>query len=459
MKTNVSELTFQDENGRDEFFREQVADKVIKLLTADIQVSPMVIDGGWGTGKTEFCHKLINKFRKEHTNYRIVYVDAFKADHADNPLMTVLAAVLELLPEGKQREGLIKKALPVISYGLKTALKASVSHILRRNADDISDEWGEVLKESAEKGIDASIEILLKEHEKAKESLDALQAILTEIAAESPIVLFIDELDRCRPDFSVQMLEVIKHTFDVEGVQFVLVTNTKQLKAAINHCYGALVDSQRYLDKFLKFSFQLPDFVLDHRKNYEKNRILAAADHFFNLILESAILNKTSLANRDGGVFIFSEEIISINVLSLREVETFVRYLEIYHSLSQELVLNPKFGYQLLHIFGIFLFVFFPDVALDVQQNRSDARKIAALLGFQNNLPSYELSRDNDSDTDTIAVLLTQESDLNREYYQMAEQEQVKWKNAISMLFNGNLRNNEAYKTIRAAMLVLRLGG
>lgn len=71
-------------------------------------------------------------------------------------------------------------------------------------------------------------------------------------------MLFVDELDRCRPDFAVNMLEIIKHTFNVKGVQFVLVTNTQQLRSSINHCYGETVDAQRYLDKFLKYSFSLP---------------------------------------------------------------------------------------------------------------------------------------------------------------------------------------------------------
>ncbi|MBJ6977682.1 P-loop NTPase fold protein, partial [Vibrio cholerae] len=76
------------------------------------------------------------------------------------------------------------------------------------------------------------------DHVEAESSLQALQQALKSIAEQKPIVLFIDELDRCRPNFSVLMLETIKHTFDVEGVQFVLITNTNQLKASINHCYG-----------------------------------------------------------------------------------------------------------------------------------------------------------------------------------------------------------------------------
>jgi predicted KAP-like P-loop ATPase len=72
MVTDASTLKF---HGRDEFRRELVAGKVIKLLISDIDASPLVIDGDWGTGKTEFCPKLINKSRESHEGYRLLYVD------------------------------------------------------------------------------------------------------------------------------------------------------------------------------------------------------------------------------------------------------------------------------------------------------------------------------------------------------------------------------------------------
>lgn len=382
MTSIVAERCFQGERGRDEFQREPVAVKVISLLVSDAQVSPIVIDGDWGTGKTEFCHKLINKFKAEHDSYRIVYVDAFKADHADNPLMTILAEVLKLLPEGEQRKGFIQKALPVIRYGLKTALKVGVGHVLRKNADDIADELEDVLEETTEKVIDASVEALLKEHEKAEESLAALQKTLTQIAEVSPIVMFIDELDRCRPDFSVEMLEVIKHTFDVVGVKFVLVTNTKQLTAAINHRYGYEVDSQRYLDKFLKFRFSLPNTLTQNRHQ----RSLAAVTHFYALVNQSEILKNTSLTQSDNGVTNFCVSLIQINSLSLREVETFVRYIEIYHTLTSKngLAHNVIFGYQLLICFGVYLFCFSPIVSEKMLRKSAVPNDILSLLNTTN---------------------------------------------------------------------------
>ncbi|MCV5649555.1 KAP family NTPase, partial [Escherichia coli] len=76
--------------------------------------------------------------------------------------------------------------------------------------------------------------------------------------------------------FAISIIENIKHVFDTENLNFLLVANISQLKASINHIYGAGVDSERYLDKFIKFTYSLP--VTFTENNYDK--ILASNSHF-----------------------------------------------------------------------------------------------------------------------------------------------------------------------------------
>lgn len=379
---DITALTF---NERDEFKRKSIAEKAISLLQAEIDISPMVIDGSWGTGKSEFCHKLIN-LMNEQESHHLIYIDAFKADHANEPLMTVLAEVIKVLPEDESKQSFVKKALPAVRYGLKTIAKAGVSHLLRQDAADVVDDFDKQIQQAADKTIDATVESILKDHVEADKNLKALQEAMAEIAAEKPIVLFVDELDRCRPNFAVDMLEIIKHTFDVDGVQFVLVTNTQQLKASVNHCYGAAVDAQRYLDKFVKFSFALPsEFNLNgHQKND------ASIFHYQNLIQQSAILNTTKLDQH--ATFEFVSQIIQVNQLSLREVETLIRYLEIYQSLTEQQALaeNIILGYKLLRIMGVVLFCFYPDLATALSKGRADAKILAKTLGESAIVPIRE---------------------------------------------------------------------
>ncbi|MDP2504466.1 P-loop NTPase fold protein [Oceanobacter sp. 3_MG-2023] len=452
------DLTFEF---RDDFKRVGIADKVITLLTTPIGISPMVIDGDWGTGKTEFCQKLIHKFRSEHGRYRLVYVDAFQADHADDPLMTVLAAVAGEALEGEAKRTFLQKAIPVVRYGLQTAFKASVSHVLKENADDIADGLEKHLQDSANKAIDASVAAVLKDHEKAQQNLKALQATLADqVTADSPIVIFIDELDRCRPDFAVQMLEVIKHTFDVVNVKFVLVTNTKQLRAAINHRYGPLVDAQRYLDKFLKFSVRLPADVSGRvGYGYGENRLLASVKHYSNLVSSSGILAGTGLGQTDKEYFTFASELIQVNQLSLRQVETFTRYLEVYHSLSRGLAPDETAGLRLLRLFGVFVSCFSPDVYDNIQSGCTNADVIAPLLGVPTLLPdneeTYHYSR---KLAVIIGLQLVQNSAFNAEHFMFeSEDSQECWKKGFDYYFGNRSVLSDIWQPVKEVFSVLSL--
>lgn len=453
-----STLTFSGTHGRDEFRREQVAEKVIQLLTAPVDVSPMVIDGDWGTGKTEFCHKLINKFRTEHENYRLLYVDAFQADHADNPLLTVLSGVIGLLPEGGQKNTLRNKAMPVVRFAAAAIGKAVVSHVLKQNAEDLAEGLEDSLQDAADQAIDASFKALLKDHEEAQKNLQALQTALESIAKDAPIVIFIDELDRCRPDFAVQMLEVIKHTFNVEGLQFVLVTNTRQLKAAINHRYGRQVDAQRYLDKFLKFSFRLPDFVLG-RQGYVSNGVPVSVEHFTRLLGASESLSTTDLQKQRNGVSEFAKELIRHRALSLREVETFLRYLEIYHQLSKGLASNTTWSYQQLRIFGVFVFCFHPNISDSILSNLADADVIAGLLGLSG-MPDIKSDRFRSSHLQTLALMLAQACAFNNaKYVPTNDQVELKayWDHTKQQYF-GWRGLDELQEDVKHTILCLQLG-
>ncbi|BBI69550.1 hypothetical protein PKHYL_37410 [Psychrobacter sp. KH172YL61] len=101
----MKDFTFHE---RDEFTREPIAEKIIKLLDSDIEVSPLIIDGKWGTGKTEFCFKLKNLIEENNPNdYKVGYVNAFQADHANEPLLTLIAEVASFYDEKTTSERIL----------------------------------------------------------------------------------------------------------------------------------------------------------------------------------------------------------------------------------------------------------------------------------------------------------------------------------------------------------------
>lgn len=431
---DITELTFDE---RDEFKRKGIAEKVISLLQADIDISPMVIDGSWGTGKTEFCHKLINQMHGSDTHH-LIYIDAFKADHADEPLMTVLAEVIKVLPDDESKQSFMKKALPAVRYGFKASAKAVVSHVLKQDFADVADDFDKAIQKTADKAIDATVESVLKDHVKADHNLKALQTALAEIAANKPIILFVDELDRCRPNFAVDMLETIKHTFDVEGVSFVLITNTQQLKASVNHCYGHDVDAQRYLDKFIKFRFELSS--LSDRNLHSP--VLAARKHFFTLAQEKKCLPDDCIKNAVFGKAI--EHLIQYHSLSLREVETLILHIQIAQTLSNSnrFVERQYIGYTLLRLIGVMLVCYRPELLTEIKKGAIDADLLGEFLGV-NNIPTLGQGFNRPGVFEVIMVILAKDCNKNTEKYTPQKEQEEEWNNLIYRGFMGDIPDSK----------------
>ena len=119
--------------------------------------------------------------------------------------------------------------------------------------DSVSDEITGKLKEHIEKKIE--------NHHLEKETIQDFKKELNQLAdkLEKPLVFIIDELDRCRPDFAIRLIERIKHFFDIPKIVFVLVMNKPQLLQSVKSFYG--YDSEMngdYLEKFVDFTVHLP---------------------------------------------------------------------------------------------------------------------------------------------------------------------------------------------------------
>ena len=433
MEIQTSEKTTFDT--QDEFNRKPIAENIIRLLTSSIDLSPMVIDGGWGTGKTKFCQKLIQLMQEQHRDYRPVYIDAFRLDHSGEPLLALFAEIIKACtPEdtgeqpSEQRKNITRKVAKAAGFVMKTVAKAAVGHVLKQNTDDLAEEFQQIMNDGqdadslaetvtdaaatiASHTIDATVEALLKEQIEAEKNLETLKACLKELAADKPIILFIDELDRCRPDYAVDMLEVIKHVFDVENVKVVLVTNTKQLRAAINHRYGVEVDAQKYLDKFLKYSFALPE-VIGGTNYLVRKYYLVTIIYFHKLIRSSPMFNqfKDSIYNEYNIYFI--SDMMERNNISLRETERFVHHLEIYLTLRGELKKERRIEYNLLIILGVYIFCFYPSLINDIYKERMDAKDIAQLFNIQS-WPSMPEDRKRFNCADLMAVMLIRHSNLS----------------------------------------------
>ncbi len=111
-----------------------------------------------------------------------------------------------------------------------------------------------------------------KDYKDYKDSIDKFKDSLEEITRNSNKIIIIDELDRCRPTFSVELLEAIKHLFDVEGLIFVFLINKDQLSESVKNMYGEVNKGEGYFKKFFDINFRLPELNIKEFSKLEFNK-------------------------------------------------------------------------------------------------------------------------------------------------------------------------------------------
>ena len=72
------------------------------------------------------------------------------------------------------------------------------------------------------------------------------------------VVVFIDELDRCRPDHALEVLETARNLLDVAGVVVVVTVNLEALEHAVESLQGTGCDAETYLRRFIDLRVELP---------------------------------------------------------------------------------------------------------------------------------------------------------------------------------------------------------
>ncbi|EKA5636519.1 NTPase KAP, partial [Vibrio navarrensis] len=230
------------------------------------------LNSEWGSGKTYFLKRWYHALKP---HYPVVYVDAWKQDYSDDPLMTVISSMIKQLREqaGKDADdpkfkvprkaiGLLKAALPSAAGALaKRYLGIDPVAIMEAAAEgDVGEKITDAEGKEIDMGTAASkaVQYLLDEHDAKSEAITSLKISVTQwIEAVNgakkvsyPAFIFIDELDRCRPSYAVEMLETIKHIFDIPGVVFVVGTDTEQLQHTVRAIYGEGFNAMTYLGRF-----------------------------------------------------------------------------------------------------------------------------------------------------------------------------------------------------------------
>lgn len=342
---------------RDEFNRKPIAEKLIRLLKSDIPVSPLMIDGPWGSGKTEFCLKLINLCEEQQLPAKTLYLNAYKFDHSDDPLLMLMSGIASLIEDKSTKEVFIQKAIPVAKVLGRFGAKAVISWLFKASADDIGTELADATSSNSGDVVDAGIKKIIGSFEEVDESITTLKDILTQIANKKQIIIFIDELDRCRPTFALSLIEKIKHIFDIKGIDFVFTTNLDQLCAIVKKQYGLQIDAEEYLSKFFGFKMKLPEDSTENTVSYYQN----SYDLLERIWLKDEKLRY--FIDHGSSVTLFIQELFRLHNRSLRDTEKFTQNIQILNALGGKIRVNRSTGWGFVasYLLGVYVYTFNSD--------------------------------------------------------------------------------------------------
>ena len=253
--------------------------KFIEFLNSQENYSKITLDGNWGSGKTYFIKQLqyilelnsnnsndsdkqdfqkqkdLNWINKLNVNYEVVYFDSweYESDNID-PIILLLNVIQ----------------------------KKSIMHEISANLVTMAGR----LAQLGTRGIIQSQDIndMLKK-DPIEEFKNALNDYLNEISDNKRLIIIIDELDRCKPTYAINLLERVQHCLDNDKLTFVFSTNLSELSNTVKQIYGASFNGDSYLDRFFDYILLLPE---PNFTNYY-DKVISPENHdLFNIAKEVA---------------------------------------------------------------------------------------------------------------------------------------------------------------------------
>lgn len=242
---------------QDPLRRHGEVERFLQMLLAVEPPYTILVNAPWGSGKTFFIKQVERVLHMANpaleqdsvrldtlfgntakdllaTSFLPIYFNAWEDDHFDNPILPILATIATSVNESTVHgnEDLKKCFGEIIeaAISMKFGLSLNVNNIIEGiNGVDFLASYKE------EKQLRSRIDELLRNY-------------LPGIANRA--VIFIDELDRCRPEFAVKVLEQAKTLFQQDNVVVVYSTDISQLANSLEGIYRSNFDGVKYLERF-----------------------------------------------------------------------------------------------------------------------------------------------------------------------------------------------------------------
>mgnify|MGYP003309428647 CR=1 FL=1 len=215
------------------------------------------IDGAWGSGKSfmlEMLEKKLSTIQSEETaddKFLVFHYDCWKYDYYEEPLIAIVAAMLDTI---KEEQRLLPES---VGNAAKLSLRTAVAVLETMAKEYYKNKIGIDLVEVAH--------TVLEEHDESKvdyfdtlyafkQALEETRKGMEKIASDKTMIIVVDELDRCLPEYAIKVLERLHHVFvDIDNVIVIISMDKSQLEHSVKKIYGN-INVDNYLKKFILFT-------------------------------------------------------------------------------------------------------------------------------------------------------------------------------------------------------------
>lgn len=244
----------------------------------------IAIDGDWGSGKTWILNMLESQLPSDE--YLVFHYNAWENDFYEEPLVALLSVMIEKLNEITKQKSLYESV---------------VTELLKEASSDLEILAIGIAKYFIKIDIDRSIKSKrrlfnrIKQGTKIADDIDSMlplrktlaeiRDVIKNLSKNFKILLVVDELDRCLPEYAIKILERLHHVCNKMPVFQIIAIDKSNLADSICKVFGknfsnpspqhnTMQFTDSYLQKFIDISIPLsngkPDKSLEVMNGLEK---------------------------------------------------------------------------------------------------------------------------------------------------------------------------------------------
>ncbi len=254
------------------------------LLPASIGVY-----GDWGSGKSSLMHMCKDRLIEADDKIKCLVFNGWLFENYEDAKTAILGTILDEINKKKRLSKKAKNILDglyksidkfkmvkgAVKYGTDFLLTGVTGTLFNIIANPILGKIQETVESSSLEEVQSNISSELNNRE-LREDIRKFQdqfASLLEETKISRLVIFVDELDRCRPDTILDTLEAIKLFLFKGKVAFVIGADERHISYAVKSKFkdieGIQIDiGKEYLEKLIQYPIRIPRLNADEVEIY-----------------------------------------------------------------------------------------------------------------------------------------------------------------------------------------------